>query len=143
MTGIEWSCWRDVEYGGGGLSLTASRPASHKPRLVTSPRYGDAGDFNGITTKTSLTSACGYYSFRQCLKRLGATCRHALTYLRAPAFDPTPPTAEQLETARRKRKPLRRGCAKQAVLSIKPVCVGCKKCWSEKHKVCLLLMDQF
>ncbi|KAL5960950.1 Acylglycerol kinase mitochondrial [Taenia solium] len=135
MTGIEWSCWRDVEYGGGGLSLTASRPASHKPRLVTSPRYSDVGNFNGITVEAPLSSTYEYYSLRQCLKRLGATCRHAFTYLRAPAFDPTLPTAEQLEAARRKRKPLRRGCAKQAVFFVKPVCAGCKKCWSEKHKL--------
>ncbi|VDK35875.1 unnamed protein product [Taenia asiatica] len=135
MTGIEWSCWRDVEYGGGGLSLTASRPASHKSRLATSPRYSDAGNSNGVTVKAPLSSAYEYYSLRQCLKRLGATCRHAFAYLRAPTFDPAPPTAEQLEAARKKRKPLRRGCAKQAILFVKPVCAGCKKCWSERHRL--------
>ncbi|KAL5110331.1 Acylglycerol kinase mitochondrial [Taenia crassiceps] len=135
MTGVEWSCWRDVEYGGGGLSLTAARPASHKPRLVTSPRCGGAGTRNSITGETSLNSTYEYYSLRQCLKRLGAACRHAFTYLRAPAFDLAPPTAEQLDAARRKGKPLRRGCAKQAILFVKPVCSGCKKCWSEKHRL--------
>lgn len=140
MTGIEWSCWRDVEYGGGGLSLTASRPTSHKPRLATSPRCGDPGASNDIIVDNSLSSAYRYYSLRQCFKRLGAVCRHTLAYLRAPAFDPTPPTAEQLEAARRKRKPLRRGCAKQATLIVKPVCGGCKKCWSEKHRLAVSKM---
>ncbi|VDD75580.1 unnamed protein product [Mesocestoides corti] len=117
MTGIEWGCWRDVEYGGGGLSLTAARPASHKARLA------DADD------------ASYYYSPRQWAKRVGAVFRHAWCYIRSPVFDPSPPTVEQLERSNKKHKPLRRGCAKQATLVVKPACPGCKKCWSEKYSV--------
>ncbi|VDM31350.1 unnamed protein product [Hydatigera taeniaeformis] len=135
MTGVEWSCWRDVEYGGGGRSLTASRPANHKPRLSSPPRWMDAGTVNLNTVKTSFSSPYGYYSFRQCVKRVCAVCRHALAYVCAPAFDPASPAAEQLETARRKGKPLQRGCAKQAVLIVKPVCSGCKKCWRRKYRL--------
>uniref|UniRef100_A0A5K3FAG4 DAGKc domain-containing protein n=2 Tax=Mesocestoides corti TaxID=53468 RepID=A0A5K3FAG4_MESCO len=117
MTGIEWGCWRDVEYGGGGLSLTAARPASHKARLA------DADD------------ASYYYSPRQWAKRVGAVFRHAWCYIRSPVFDPSPPTVEQLERSNKKHKPLRRGCAKQATLVVKPACPGCKKCWSEKYSL--------
>ena len=132
MTGIEWSCWRDVEYGGGGLSLTAARPASHKPRLVTSKESDDSTTF--------FTDSLAYYSPRQCFKRLGAILRHGWTYVRSPAFDPAPPSVEQLETSRQKRKPIKRGCAKQATLIVKPVCSGCIRCWREKHKVCFTVL---
>ncbi|VDL61406.1 unnamed protein product [Hymenolepis diminuta] len=125
MTGIEWSCWRDVEYGGGGTSLTSARPASHKPRLVPPKDSQTASDL----------SVFGYYTPRQLFKRLGARIRHGWNYIRSPKFDPSPAPEEVIEAARKKKKPIRRGCAKQAILFVKPVCPGCKKCWEQKCKL--------
>ncbi|KAM7538417.1 hypothetical protein Aperf_G00000063329 [Anoplocephala perfoliata] len=128
MTGVEWSCWRDVEYGGGGTSLTAARPATHKPRLV--PQRCSVG-FPNLPE----SSALSFYSPVQCIKRFGARIRHGWNYLRSPAFDPSPPSEEILLAAEKKRKPIRRGCAKQATLLVKPACPGCKKCWAQKYRV--------
>ncbi|VDO07322.1 unnamed protein product [Rodentolepis nana] len=138
MTGIEWSCWRDVEYGGGGTSLTSARPASHKPRLVSLID----------SQTTSDLSAFSYYTPRQLFKRLGARIRHGWNYIRSPEFDPSPAPEHVIEAARKKKKPIRRGCAKQANLFVKPVCPGCKKCWEKKCRVsiatfsCLFLYMQ-
>lgn len=128
MTGVEWSCWRDVEYGGGGTSLTAARPSTYKPRLVPSRCSSGSPDI-------SETVNLRFYTPKQCFKRFWARIRHGWSYLRAPAFDPSPPSEDILVAAKKKRKAIRRGCAKQATLIVKPACPGCKKCWTKKCKV--------
>ncbi len=126
VTGVEWSCWRDTEYGGGGLSLTAARPASHKPRLNAEEDW--------------------IYSPRQWFKRAGAATRHAWTWVRAPSLQNSlpppppppstqPPAPEESGKKKKKVKPLRRACVKQAKLVLTPACPGCKRCWQEKHRV--------
>lgn len=127
LTGVEWSTWRDAEYGGGGLSLTAARPASHKQRLVASKDW--------------------IYSPRQWFNRLGAGCRHAWTWLRAPSLEASMPlpteTTRTAATTGKKPKPVRRACVKQAQIVFTRACSGCKRCWGEKYKVgqCATYLD--
>ncbi|BHF64270.1 hypothetical protein SprV_0200727200 [Sparganum proliferum] len=126
MTGMEWSCWRDVEYGGGGFSLTASRMSSHKPRIPV--------EFT-------------WWSPSQCSKRLAAFVRHSWCWLRSPApsFDtgdvgeffavPGDIPQRQQKTLFGKPKPIRRPMVKQAKIVVAHACPGCSKCWRSKNRL--------
>uniref|UniRef100_A0A183S9I5 DAGKc domain-containing protein n=1 Tax=Schistocephalus solidus TaxID=70667 RepID=A0A183S9I5_SCHSO len=127
MSGMEWSCWRDVEYGGGGFSLTASRMSSHKPRIPA--------EFT-------------WWSLSQCFKRLGAFFRHSWCWLRSPApplgtgdnvdkffaaSDTVPQT--QQKSLFGKPKPIRRAMVKQGKIVMTHACPGCSKCWRSKNRL--------
>nr|VZI46067.1 unnamed protein product [Spirometra erinaceieuropaei] len=127
MSGMEWSCWRDVEYGGGGFSLTAARMSSHKPRIPA--------EFT-------------WWSLSQCSKRLAAFVRHSWCWLRSPApsfgtgdnvgefFAVTGDIPQrQQKSLFGKPKPIRRPMVKQAKIVVAHACPGCSKCWRSKNRL--------